>query len=110
MVNQKKLISWDEYLNNSLQNSSEAIAYLETALEEYQESGNTKNLMRAIQRVAEANGGITKLAQDTKLNRQNVYRIFSNQTSPKFDTLTKILRALGFTLSIKSFDNIPGTC
>jgi probable addiction module antidote protein len=60
--------------------------------------------MRAIQRVAEAKGGISKLAEKTQLNRQNLYKIFSNKISPRFDTLTKILRALGFTFSLKSFD------
>lgn len=104
MTNDKKLLSWDEYMNSSLNSDDEAIAYLEIALEEYQTDGDTKSLMRAIQRVAEAKGGITKLAEVTKLNRQNLYRIFANKTSPRFDTLSKILRALGFTISIKSYD------
>lgn len=104
MPSNKKLTSWDNYINESLKDNCEAIAYLETALEEYQADGDTKSLMRAIQRVAEAKGGITKLAEDTKLNRQNLYRIFSNKISPRFDTLSKILRALGITITFKSFD------
>ncbi len=104
MPNNKKLTSWDNYINDSLKNNCEAIAYLETALEEYQEDGDTKSLMRAIQRVAEAKGGITKLAETTKLNRQNLYRIFANKISPRFDTLSKILRALGITITFKSFE------
>lgn len=91
-------------MNETLQDTCEATAYLELAIEEYQNDGDTKSLMRAIQRVAEAKGGISKLAEDTKLNRQNLYRIFANETSPRFDTLTKILRALGFTFSLKSFN------
>ena len=108
-MNNKKLASWDNYINETLQDECEATAYLELAIEEYQENGDTKALMRAIQRVAEAKGGISKLAEDTKLNRQNLYRIFANKTSPRFDTLTKILRALGFTFSLKSF-NTSKTC
>jgi probable addiction module antidote protein len=100
----KNLTSWDNYINESLQDDCEAVAYLELAIEEYQEDGDTKSLMRAIQRVAEAKGGISKLAEKTQLNRQNLYKIFSNKISPRFDTLTKILRALGFTFSLKSFD------
>src|SRR5574344_2335838 len=105
MPNNKKLTSWNEYINDSLKDPCEAIAYLELALEEYQTDGNTKSLMRAIQRVEEVKGGISKLAKETNLNRQNLYRIFSNQTSPRFDTLSKILKALGFTISVKSFDS-----
>ena len=104
IMTNKNLTSWDNYMNETLQDDCEATAYLELAIEEYQEDGDTKALMRAIQRVAEAKGGITKLAEETKLNRQNLYRIFANQTSPRFDTLTKILRALGYTFSLKSFN------
>lgn len=100
----KNFISWDDYMNETLQDDSEATAYLELAIEEYQKDGDTKALMRAIKRVAEAKGGISKLAQETNLNRQNLYRIFSNQTSPRFDTLTKILRALGLTFALKTFN------
>lgn len=104
MTNHKNMISWDSYMNESLQDSSEAVLYLELALEEYQKDGDTKALMLAIQRVAEAKGGITKLAEETQLNRQNLYRIFSNKISPRFDTLSKILRALGITISFKTLD------
>ena len=104
MANNKRLTSWDEYINDTLQDNCEALSYLELALEDYQKDGNTRALMLAIKRVAEANGGISKLANKTKLNRQNLYRIFSNKTSPRFDTITKILRALGITISFKTFD------
>ena len=104
MANNKRLISWDDYMTATLQDSNEAIAYLELALEEYQKDGDTSALMHAIQRVAESRGGISKLAKETQLNRQNLYRIFSNKISPRFDTLSKILRALGITISFKTID------
>ncbi len=103
------LTSWDNYINETLQDDCEATAYLELAIEEYQNDGDTKALMRAIKRVAEAKGGISKLAEETNLNRQNLYRIFANQTSPRFDTLTKILRALGYTFALKTF-NVSQQC
>ena len=109
MADNKNLTSWDNYMNNILQDNSEALSYLELAFDDYQKDGNTRALMLAIRRVAEANGGISKLANETKLNRQNLYRIFSNKTSPRFDTITKILRALGITISFKTFD-VPKNC
>ena len=78
--------------------------YFEVTFSEYQKDGDTKALMFAIQRVADVRGGITKLAKETKLNRQNLYRIFSNKTSPRFDTITKILKALGIVMSFKILD------
>ncbi|MFI3301054.1 MAG: addiction module antidote protein [Candidatus Gastranaerophilales bacterium] len=110
MPQKNNLVSWNEYMNQALDDNSEAMSYLEVAFEEYQQDGDTRSLMRAIQRVAEAQGGISKLAQQTKLNRQNLYRIFANKTSPRFDTLSKILRALGVTISLKSFCFTPAEC
>ncbi len=109
MTISEKLTSRDKYMNDTLQDNCEALAYLELALADYQKDGDTKALMLAIQRVSDANGGISKLAKATNLNRQNLYRIFSNKTSPRFDTITKILRALGITISFKMLD-VSQTC
>lgn len=102
MKNKLRLQSYNEFMKEYLSESPENTAgYLETALEEYEEDGDIKALMVAIQRVAEINGGMTELAKKTNLNRQNLYRIFSNQVSPRFNTLLKILKALGYTISLK---------
>jgi probable addiction module antidote protein len=89
-------------MNEYLQDRDEVSGFLEAALEEYENDGDIKALMSAIQRVAEAQGGMTELARKTNLNRQNLYRIFSNEVSPRVNTLLKILRALGYTITIKS--------
>ncbi len=103
----RDLQNWDDYLKGYLSESPEnASGYLETALEEYEKDGDTRALMIAIQRVAELQGGITELARKSGLNRQNLYRIFSNQVSPRFDTLSKILRTLGYTISIKKLAKV----
>ncbi len=102
MNNKLNFQTFDGYMKEYLSESPEnIIGYLETALEEYENDGDTRALMVAIQRIAEVKGGITELAKKTNLNRQNLYRIFSNQVSPRFDTLSKILKALGYTVSIK---------
>lgn len=102
MKNKLKFQTLDSFMKDYLEESPEnAVGYLETALEEYENDGDVKALMLAIQRVAEVKGGMTELAKKTGLNRQNLYRIFSNQVSPRFNTLSKILNALGYTVSIK---------
>jgi probable addiction module antidote protein len=88
-------------MSTYLQDNEEVFSFLEAALEEYEEDGDIKALMSAIQRVAEVQGGMTELARKTSLNRQNLYRIFSNEVSPRINTLLRILRALGYTISIK---------
>ena len=47
------------------------------------------------------NGGITAIAQKTGLNRQQLYRMFSNKGNPTLKTLHLILKSLGFKLAIE---------
>ncbi|MEI7475352.1 MAG: addiction module antidote protein [bacterium] len=106
MKKSDKFQTFDNFMLEYLKDPEESTAYLDAAIEEYEIDGDTRALMIAIQRVAEVKGGITELARKTNLNRQNLYRIFSNQVSPRFDTLSRILRALGYTVSFKKLANV----
>jgi probable addiction module antidote protein len=75
--------------------------YLKIALEEFKEDNDCQAFLLAIRNVAEAQGGIAKLAQKTKLNRQNLYKALSKKGNPGFNTIMNILQALGFRLAIK---------
>lgn len=89
----------DEFMK-SLRNSEEAFGYLQIALEEYQDDGDSEALFVALRNVAIAQGGITKLAKKTHLNRQNLYNILSKKGNPRLDTFGAILKGLGFKLAI----------
>ena len=41
---------------------------------------------------------MTKVARETGLNREALYRTLSSQGNPELDTFMKVIRALGFTL------------
>ena len=97
----RKYRTWGEFMIETLQDPDECIGLLEVAIEEYQEDGDTKALMRIIEHIAKAQGGITKLSKDANINRQNLYKLFSCETSPRLDTITKILQALGFSLCVQ---------
>ena len=88
-----------------LQDQQTAAAYLKVALDEYQEDGNTEVFLLALRNVAEARGGIGKLAQKTHLNRQSLYQTLSSRGNPRLDTLGKVLLALGFHLSIEAIND-----
>jgi probable addiction module antidote protein len=100
----RKLRTFKEVLQHDLRDSLEARAYLEIALENYEEDHDLEAFLMALRDVTEAQGGISKLAQRTHLNRQNLYRALSNRGNPKLDTLGTILHGLGFKLSIQSID------
>jgi probable addiction module antidote protein len=74
-----------------------AAAYLEAALE----SGDAGDLMQALRDIAEARGGVAKLAADTGLNRETLYRTLSKRGNPQLTSLLAILRATGLKLAVE---------
>jgi len=98
----KNTSDYHKRLLESLTNKDEAIAYLKVALEEYEEDHDTEVFMLALRNIAEARGGISKLSEKTKLNREHLYRILSKRGNPRLITLDTVLRGLGFRLSIEA--------
>ena len=96
-----KYRDFKDYNLEKLRDKKEARLYLSLALEEYEQDGDVKALLLALRDVAEAQGGISKLAERTSLNRQNLYKALSSHGAPRFETVGTILRALGFRLSVE---------
>jgi probable addiction module antidote protein len=94
--------SYHNNLIEALKNSQKAEAYLKVALEEHEEDKDPEAFLLALRNVAEAQGGMTKLAKKTQLNRQNLYKTLSGRGNPTLDTLDTILHGLGFRLSIET--------
>lgn len=79
---------WDssEYLD-----SPEMIhEYLKAVFEE----GDSELIMIAIGNVAKAKG-MSEIAKETNLSRQNLYKALSSDSAPKFETVKKVIEALG---------------
>ena len=78
-----------EYLDDE-----ETIAeYLNMALED----PNPEMLLLAVKNIARARG-MTQLAQDTGLGRESLYKALSDGAKPRYDTVLKVVRALGVKL------------
>lgn len=76
--------------------SQEAIEdYLAIALED----GDTKTVQLVLHDIARAHG-MTQLAKETGLNRESLYKSLSREGNPSFETITKIVKALGLKLSL----------
>ncbi len=87
----KKLKPFDaaDYLDNEI-----VIAeYLNAALEDE----NPDVFLVAISDVAKARG-MSKLAKDAGLGRESLYKALSPGAKPRYDTIIKLLRALGVDL------------
>lgn len=71
------------------------IAYLNTILAE----GNDADVIVAIGNVAKSIG-MTKIANETGLSRPSLYKALSDGSKPQFETIMKVLRAIGGQLQI----------
>lgn len=97
----RKFRKWHDYLIERLAaDKEEAIGYLDVALEEYQEDGDTSFFLQGIKTVVEAQGGISELAKKTHISPDALEKVLSSDKAPHVDTLGIILNALGCRLSI----------
>jgi probable addiction module antidote protein len=76
-----------------LDNDSVIAEYLNAALEDE----NPDVFLQAIADVAKARG-MSKLAQDTGLGRESLYKALAPGAKPRYDTIIKLVRALGVEL------------
>ncbi len=87
-------------LLQALRDPAEAAEYLAAALQEQDREG----FLLALRNVAEAQGGIGRLAERANLNRETLYRTLSEEGNPELRSLEAILRALGLRLSVEVED------
>lgn len=93
--------TWDEYHKQHLTDQSYAQLYLESALEEFQQSHRTGDFLEALRNVAESQGGVDRLAQRTALPPDSLLSILWGERTPKLDVLDSILTGLGFRLAVE---------
>jgi len=93
--------NYEEWLIESLRDKEEAAIFLQVALEEFQKDGDVEALLLSLRHVVEAQGGIGRLSQKTRLNRESLYRTLSKRGNPKFQTVGVLLKGMGFQLSVK---------
>jgi probable addiction module antidote protein len=78
-----------------------AEAYLRVAFEEFEQEGDSEHLMVALRNVAEAQGGVPKLARRLKKGKTSLYKALSEQGNPRIETVGTILRGLGYRLTLE---------
>ena len=78
-----------------LRNQKEMAAYLEACLDE---AGNDAAFIaKALGDIARAKG-MSQVARDAGLSRESLYKALSGDRSPGFDTILKVVNALGLKL------------
>jgi probable addiction module antidote protein len=91
-----KTESYKENLLESLQGPETAAEYLTACLDD----GDVDVFLLALRDVAEAQGGIRKLAGRARLNRENLYRMLSRSGNPSLTSLDSVPISLGLRLAV----------
>ena len=93
---------FNDLLIESLKDKDEAIAYLNAILEDCKDGDeeSQKLLLLALKNIAEAQGGVARLAKKTGLGRESLYKTLSSKGNPRLTTLTLLVSALGLNLMV----------
>jgi probable addiction module antidote protein len=93
-------ISHDAALVQELkQNPEFAAEYLKAALED---SDEPKVLLLALRHLAEAKGGVAKVAKKAGVTRESLYRALSANGNPRLSTLVAVTKAIGLKLTVEA--------
>ena len=92
----EKITVKDWSLADEIETKEDVIGILEAALEE----NDTEFLFKVIGDIARSKG-MSQIARELELNRESLYRSFSPDGNPSFNTVVNVLDNLGFQLSVK---------
>ena len=86
-----------------LRTLEEMAAYLEACLEEA--DGDAAFVAKALGDIARARG-MTQVARDAGLSRESLYKALSGERTPGFDTILKVIDALGLRLHAEAVQQL----
>ena len=86
-----------------LRTPEEMAAYLQACLEEAND--DAAFIAKALGDIARAKG-MTQVARDAGLSRESLYKALSGDRSPSFDTILKVLGALGLKLHAEAIPTV----
>lgn len=84
-------------VSNYLRDNEEIALYLSAMLED----GTPAEIAGALGDIAKARG-MAKLAEDTGLSRESLYKGLSGERVPSADTLLRVIRGLGMKLTVQT--------
>ena len=89
-------LPYESWLINRLKDPKEAAAYVDAVIE----GGDSGALMVALRQVAQAQGGVARIARRAKLTREATYRILSKNGNPELRSFRALLKATGLRLAV----------
>jgi probable addiction module antidote protein len=99
-MKRKASVSHDEAIIRELRDHPKfAAQYLKAAIEE---SDEPQVLLIALRHLAEARGGIAKVAKAAGIERESLYRALSARGNPRLSTLVAVTKAIGLKLTVEA--------
>lgn len=96
-MNEIKLRKWDSA--EHLKNEEDIAAYFDACLEEG--GDDAAFIAKSLGVIARARG-MSRLAADTGLGRESLYKALSGEGNPSFATVLKVIKALGLKLHVQA--------
>jgi len=93
MAKTQKLKTFD--IKRDLESEEAMAEYLSQVLED----GDNNELIRALGHIAKAKG-MAIVAKESGLGRESLYKALSEGSQPRFETITKVIHALGLKISV----------
>jgi probable addiction module antidote protein len=88
-------------VSNYLRDDEEMALYLSAMLED----GTPAEIAGALGDIAKARG-MAKLAEDTGLSRESLYKGLSGDRVPSADTLLRVIRGLGLKMTVQTMAHV----
>ena len=88
-------------VSEHLRTPREMAAYLEACMEEA--DGDETFIAKALGDIARAKG-MSQVARDAGLSRESLYKALSGDRAPSFDTVLKVVSALGLKLHAEAVE------
>ena len=92
-----KSVSYKTILRDKLDDPEQAAEYLIACYE-----GGPEVFLVGLRDVVEAQGGIARTAELSKLNRENLNRLFSRDGNPRLTSLNSVLTALDLKVTFEA--------
>ncbi len=91
----------EEILLRQWKNPKNARIAVEVAVEEFEKDNDLPALLNILRLVAQAQGGLAKLARKASVSRQALHEALSSEGNPRLRTFKNVIESLGLRISIE---------
>lgn len=97
----KQTTNFRDDLLKDLTDTEFAMYYIEAALADYKEDGNTESIWLALRDVVEAQAAVSELSNRTGIDADTLLHTLSNEDAPRLDILNTIVNAFECQLPVE---------